>query len=69
MGPCASSGGWPGWGSGRCWPRWPRKLSVSCGTCVRFSAPFQTGWADEDLEAVYAQEGTDYRLLFRNEEE
>ena len=47
----------------------PRKLSVSCGTCVRFSAPFQTGWADEDLEAVYAQEGTDYRLLFQAEEE
>lgn len=47
----------------------PRKLSVSCGTCVRFSAPFRTEWADEDLEAVYAQEGTGYRLLFRAEEE
>lgn len=46
----------------------PRKLSVSCGTCVRFSAPFRPEWADEDLEAVYLQEGENYRPLWRSEE-
>jgi len=29
-----------------------RKLSASCGTCVRFTATFQSELADEDLEAV-----------------
>ena len=47
----------------------PRKLSASCGTCVRFSQPFQTEWADEDLEAVYQVLDKGYELLFRNEEE
>ena len=30
----------------------PRRLSASCGTCVRFTATFQSELADEDLEAV-----------------
>ena len=46
----------------------PRKLSASCGTCVKFSLPFDHAWADEDLEAVYLHEEGDYRLLFENEE-
>ena len=47
----------------------PRKLSASCGTCVRFARPFdQAAMADEDLEAVYACEAGGYRLLFQNEE-
>ena len=29
-----------------------RKLSASCGTCVKFTATFQSELADEDLEAV-----------------
>ena len=45
----------------------PRKLSASCGTCVRFTAPFLPEWADEDLEAVYETTGTgNYRLLYEN---
>ena len=46
----------------------PRKLSASCGTCVRFAVPFQEGWADEDLDAVYLSEGKNsYTRLFLNE--
>lgn len=47
----------------------PRKLSASCGTCVRFSLPFEekTMW-DEDLDSVYAAQGGDYRLLFESAE-
>ena len=45
----------------------PRKLSASCGTCVRFDAPFQKAWADEDLDAVYLAEGKNsYARVFLN---
>ena len=45
----------------------PRKLSASCGTCVRFTATFQNEWADEDLEAVYESVGEgQYRLIYEN---
>ncbi len=45
----------------------PRRLSASCGTCVRFSLPFAAGtMADEDLDTVYAVE--DGRVLYENEE-
>ena len=47
----------------------PRKLSASCGTCVRFHEPFLAEWADEDLDAVYQVDGKKYILLFENEEE
>ena len=48
----------------------PRSLSASCGTCVRFQAPFCAGtMADEDLDRVYAVEETGYREIFENEEE
>ncbi len=47
----------------------PRKLSASCGTCVRFSLPFEAGaMADEDLDGVYAVESGGYKLIFQNEE-
>lgn len=47
----------------------PRKLSASCGTCVRFALPFAAGtMADEDLDGVYAAENGGYRLLFQNED-
>lgn len=47
----------------------PRKLSASCGTCVRFAAPFQEAWADEDLDAVYLAEGKNsYTRVFLNED-
>ena len=47
----------------------PRKLSASCGTCVKFFLPIDPTWAYEDLEAVYLQAEGNYRLLFQNEEE
>ena len=47
----------------------PRKLSASCGTCVRFHIDFKEEWADEDLEAVYQVDGSSYICLFENEEE
>lgn len=47
----------------------PRKLSASCGTCVRFDALFDPHtMADEDLDQVYAHTPDGFRLLFRNEE-
>ena len=46
----------------------PRKLSASCGTCVKFFLPFDPAWADEDLDGVYLHKGETYQLLFENEE-
>ena len=46
----------------------PRKLSASCGTCVRFAVPFDPAWADEDMEAVYLADNGQYTLLFENKE-
>ncbi len=46
----------------------PRKLSASCGTCVRFDAPFERAWADEDLDAVYSAEEGRYERIFSNRE-
>ncbi len=48
----------------------PRALSASCGTCVKFGIPFdEASMVHEDLDSIYAVEGSDYRLLFHNEEE
>ena len=46
----------------------PRKLSASCGTCVRFEIPFDPTWADEDLAGVYVREGNSFHAVFLNEE-
>lgn len=46
----------------------PRKLSASCGTCVRFDRPFEPDWANEDLDAVYIAECPGYRTIFQAEE-
>ena len=47
----------------------PRKLSASCGTCVRFTLPFSEEiMADEDLDGVYAAENGGYRLLCQADE-
>lgn len=46
----------------------PRKLSASCGTCVRFALPFDRAWANEDLDAVYVREGVGYRAVYIQEE-
>ena len=45
----------------------PRKLSASCGTCVRFSAEFDPSWSDEDMEAVYAYDGREYTIIYGGE--
>lgn len=47
----------------------PRKLSASCGTCVRFELPFDPVWADEDLAGVYIREAGGFRAVFLNREE
>jgi hypothetical protein len=45
----------------------PRKLSSSCGTCVKFEAQspeFIGGISDrEDFEALYLADGDEYRKL------
>jgi hypothetical protein len=43
----------------------PRKLSSSCGTCVRYlSDDPQLGSMDEDVEAVYEKTGKEeYKLI------
>ena len=46
----------------------PRKLSASCGICVRFDAGFDAKWAGEDMEAVYSVTGDGFRLIFDNKE-
>lgn len=45
----------------------PRKLSASCGTCVRFNMAFQTEWVDEDIEAVYSLESGDYSTVYESD--
>ncbi len=42
----------------------PRKLSSSCGTCVRYQAAEDSlSLLDRDVEAVYQYEETEFRLL------
>ena len=47
----------------------PRKLSSSCGTCVRYQAEAPSLSAmDEDVEAVYERIGTEeYTLVMESE--
>ena len=47
----------------------PRKLSSSCGTCVRYTAADPTLSAmDEDVEAVYEVHGSEsYTLLMQKD--
>ena len=47
----------------------PRKLSSSCGTCVRYLAEEANLHAmDEDVEAVYEKIGKDDYILLMNAE-
>ncbi len=46
----------------------PRKLSASCGTCVRFTAPFDRTWVVEDLDSVYLSEKQTYTCLYISDE-
>ncbi|NLA70875.1 MAG: DUF3343 domain-containing protein [Clostridiaceae bacterium] len=46
----------------------PRKLSVSCGSAVRFYIPFdQVPMADDDTEGVYCDENGRYTKIFTND--
>jgi hypothetical protein len=46
----------------------PRKLSISCGSAVRFSLPFdEATMTDDDTERVFNEEDNDYILIFDNE--
>ena len=46
----------------------PRKLSVSCGTCVRYEAADPCrALLDADLEAVYEEQDGSYGLLFSSD--
>ncbi len=48
----------------------PRRLSASCGTCVRFSLPFDPSqMADEDLDGIYVSDGGDYRQIFQQKDD
>lgn len=44
----------------------PRALSVSCGTAVAFSIPFEERFTDEDTEAVYIDHDGRYEPIFEN---
>lgn len=47
----------------------PRRLSASCGTCVRFHRTFDAAaMADEDLDRVFVLEDGGCRMLFQNQE-
>ena len=47
----------------------PRKLSSSCGTCVRFEMAFDAAsMQDEDLEKVVTVEGEVFTTIFETEE-
>lgn len=47
----------------------PRALSSSCGTCVRYTAPYACqDLLDRDWEAVYGCRGEDYTCLYTAED-
>ena len=46
----------------------PRKLSSSCGTCVRYEAPDHcVGQMDRDLENIYAEENGVFTCVHRGD--
>ena len=46
----------------------PLMRSVSCGSAVRFSLPFdEATMTDDDTERVFNEEDNDYILIFDNE--
>ena len=44
----------------------PRKVSSSCGTCVRFAAESLPALPDDDVEQLFRQEGEEYLLVQNN---
>ena len=46
----------------------PRELSSSCGTCVRFSCPFDPeSMTIQDMEKVFISDGGVYKEIFSSE--
>lgn len=46
----------------------PRRLSISCGSAVRFFIPFdEAAMPDEDTDGVFVEENGDYRQVFSND--
>ena len=44
----------------------PRRVSSSCGTCVRFEAESDTAFHSEDLEQLFRLEGKDLTMICSN---
>ena len=44
----------------------PRKVSSSCGTCVRFAADVVPNLPYDDVEQLFRQEGEEYLLVQNN---
>lgn len=44
----------------------PRRVSSSCGTCVRFEAESDTAVRDEELEQLFLVEGETLTMLHSN---
>ena len=42
----------------------PRKVSSSCGSCVRFTAAEETPFRTEDVEGMYLAEDEGYTQLY-----
>ena len=46
----------------------PRRLSISCGSAVRFFLPFdEETMPDEDTDSVFLEKQGDYQLVFSND--
>lgn len=45
----------------------PRKLSSSCGTCIRYTADAPYEELLEDFEAIYTVDGGNYRIIAEGE--
>ncbi len=42
----------------------PRKVSSSCGSCVRFTAETETAFHTEDVEGIYLAQNDGYIQLY-----
>lgn len=42
----------------------PRKVSSSCGSCVRFTAEAEAPYRTEDVEGIYLAQGDGYVQLY-----
>ena len=45
----------------------PRKISASCGACVRYEANRELDFDSYEVEAVYAEASSSYNKIWENE--